>query len=87
MTILAGLHRLVWNYYGVVLSRQPQRDMQEFAGPQFAILVRECALELDGAGGGIHRVIDKGEDPRFVLRIIVLRGGMHRELALRPCIS
>src|SRR5579883_221014 len=68
LAILAGLHRLVGNHDRIRPHRQPQRDTYELARPEFIVLVLESALQLDGAGGGVHRIVDEGEDTGLKVR-------------------
>src|SRR5215469_13708597 len=70
---LPRLHRLRRHYRGVFLLRQPQRNSGKLPGPEPVIGIRERALQLDGPGRVIHRVIHERQIAGLGFRIAVWR--------------
>ena len=78
MPLLSALHGFGGNHGGVPNGVQRQHHGDELAGPQPAVAIFENALQVDGAGGAVHGVVDHreaardgaagvvlGEDPNF----------------------
>ena len=56
LTVLQGLRR---HHDGVGLLGQGQYHVHKLARPQPPVSVRKLSLQLDGAGGLVHRVVDE----------------------------
>src|SRR5215467_14550079 len=83
LPVLAVLNGLIGNRDGVGLHGQAQRDVKELSRPELAVLVLESALELDGAGGGVHGVVNEGQHALLGFAAAVLRAHNHGQLAGR----
>ena len=69
----------------MALGRVVNRSVTRTNSPGHSAIVRvwESALQLDGAGGGIDALSTKVSTPDSVVGGVVLRSGVHRQLALR----
>ena len=54
----AHLHGFRWNHGSVLDGIQRQHHVDELAGPQQGVVVVKRRLEVDGAGGGVHGIVD-----------------------------
>ena len=59
LALLAGLNGFGRNHRHAVKRAQRHDDIDELAGPERAIGIGKCRLELDGAGGVVDRVVDE----------------------------
>ena len=78
--VLPGLDGFVGYHDRVRLSGKPQDDSYELARPKHAIGVGKSALELDGAGGHIHGVVNEGEGSVLLAAGFVLGSRAYGEL-------
>src|SRR5271165_5877368 len=61
VSVLPGLDGSRRNQHGSLYRSEPQRYAYEFARPEGPIFVGKGAFQLDGAGGWIDRIVDKGQ--------------------------
>src|ERR1035437_5151783 len=59
--LLPGLDRRRGRDDGVRFGCERERDVRELSGPERAVVVCERGLQVDRAGGRVHRVVDEGE--------------------------
>src|ERR1041385_8160718 len=79
--VLSRHHRLGRHGERVGIDMELELHGDELAGPEQAGAVGEFGLEPDGAGGGVHRVLQEGEHP-VLERSVAGGGGPHRNPAL-----
>src|SRR6185437_16602340 len=59
LAVRSVLHRIRRRDDGVLLHRERQHDVDELAGPQRLVDVRELRLELDRPGRDVRRIVDE----------------------------
>ena len=67
---------------GAVPGVHDQPPVHEIARPQAAVLVGEAGLQLDGAGGLVHRVVHQIDRALIQLGRVVRAVGQHRHMHL-----